>query len=67
MGGPDGAVVRIDVQPLAGEPGRRRVRVVADYPDSPQRRARESREAIVAGRVEQARRASAGPPSDVRD
>jgi Tfp pilus assembly protein PilV len=75
IGGSDGAVVRIDVQSLAGDPGRRRVRVVADYPDSPQHRARESREAIVAagtvgpndkaganGRVGQAREASAGPP-----
>jgi Tfp pilus assembly protein PilV len=80
MGGSDGAVVRIEVDKLAGEPGRRRVRVVADYPDSPQHRARESREAIVAagrvgraqrappetGRVGQARRASAGPPSETR-
>ncbi len=71
IGGRDGAVVRIDVAPLADQPGRRRVRVVADYPDSPQHRARESREAIVpagtmgqAGRVGQAREASAGPPSE---
>jgi type II secretory pathway component PulK len=46
LGGRDGAVVRIDVQRLAGESGRPQVRVVADYPDSPQHRARESREVV---------------------
>jgi type II secretory pathway component PulK len=46
LGGRDGAVVRIDVQRLV-ESGRRQVRVVADYPESPQHRARESREVMV--------------------
>ena len=62
IGGRDGAAVRIDVEPLAGEPSRRRVRVVADYPDGPQHRARESREAIVqTSRVGRAQRA---PPEE---
>jgi Tfp pilus assembly protein PilV len=62
IGGRVGAAVRIDVEPAAGEPGRRLVRVVANYPDSPQHRARESRQAIVqTSRVGRAQRA---PPEE---
>jgi Tfp pilus assembly protein PilV len=39
--GSDAAAVEIRVEPVAGAPGRRRVRVQADYPDDPVERARD--------------------------
>ena len=59
IGGRDGAVVRSVVQPRADGTGRRRVRVVADYPDSSQHRARESQVGWVDGHR---RAAVAGEP-----
>jgi Tfp pilus assembly protein PilV len=41
------AAVTIHVEAVAGQPGRRLVRVQADYPDDPHGRARQGREAIV--------------------
>jgi type II secretory pathway component PulK len=41
------AAVSIHVEPVANKPERRLVRVQADYPDDPQQRARQVREAIV--------------------
>jgi hypothetical protein len=48
LGGQDGAVVRIEVEPDAEQPERRRrVSVQADYPDDPRHRARRSKEIAV--------------------
>jgi Tfp pilus assembly protein PilV len=43
----DSAVVRIRVEAVPQHPNRRLVRVQADYPDHPQHRARESKQAAV--------------------
>lgn len=43
----DAAVVEIQVEPIPERPGRRLVRVRADYPDHPEHRARQSRQAVV--------------------
>ena len=45
--GTAGGRVVIVVEPVAGEPARRRVRAAADYPDSPQFRARHTLDAVV--------------------
>jgi hypothetical protein len=47
LGGPDGAAVAITVEPAPGRPGARLVRVRADYPDDPTRRARASKSAEI--------------------
>ncbi len=47
FGGKEAAVVRIEVGVLPGQPGRREVRVQADYPDHPHQRARKSKQVIV--------------------
>jgi hypothetical protein len=47
FGGSDAAVVRIEVATVPDEPGRRQVRVEADYPDDPQHRARHNAETVV--------------------
>jgi hypothetical protein len=47
FGGEDSAVVRIEVDSLANEPNRRKVRVQADFPEQPQHHARQSREADI--------------------
>ena len=47
LGGSDAAAVQISVEPVAGESARRLVRVVADYPDDPQDRARHTAERTV--------------------
>jgi hypothetical protein len=47
FGGREAAVVRIEVKAVPGEPGRRSVRVEADYPDDPQQRARHTSEALL--------------------
>lgn len=47
LGGSYAAVVRIRVESVRDQPKSRLVRVEADYPDHPQDRARESREAIL--------------------
>ena len=41
------AVVKIEVEAVADQPRQRRVRVQADYPDHPEQRARQSRQAVV--------------------
>lgn len=51
LGGRDGAVVRIQVEPDGDEAGRR-VSVQADYPDAPEHRARQSKQIVVAKRSE---------------
>ena len=43
----DGAVVTIEIEPLAGEPNRRLVRARADFPDHPQHRARRTKQAVI--------------------
>jgi len=43
----DAAVVRIQVETIPEQPNRRLVRVQADYPDHPQHRARESKQAVL--------------------
>ena len=47
LGGQDAAVVQIRVEAVPGKPKNRLVRVQADYPDHPQERARESKQAVV--------------------
>jgi len=47
LGGRDGGLVRIEVAPVAGQPRRRRARVVADYPRAADRRARQTRQAMI--------------------
>jgi type II secretory pathway component PulK len=47
LGGRDAAVVRIEVQPVPGQAGRRLVRVRADYPDDARRRARRSKQRLI--------------------
>ncbi len=47
LGGPSGAAVRIEIQTLPDQPGRRLVRVQADFPDDARRWARESRQTAV--------------------
>lgn len=47
LGGKLGAAVQIDVQPLPDQPERRSVHVRADYPDHPQRRARQSKQVVI--------------------
>ena len=44
MGGKQGARARIHVEPLAGRPDSRLVRVEADYPDDPVHRARSTKQ-----------------------
>jgi len=46
-GGGNSAAVRIQVETVADQPHRRRVRAEADYPDDPHDRARQSKEAVV--------------------
>ncbi|MEN6493565.1 MAG: hypothetical protein ABFD16_04665 [Thermoguttaceae bacterium] len=41
------AVVRIEVQPVADSPNARQVRVQADFPNHPEHRARQTKEAVV--------------------
>jgi Tfp pilus assembly protein PilV len=43
----DSAVVRIQVEAIPQQPNRRLVSVQADYPDHPQHRSRESKQAVV--------------------
>jgi hypothetical protein len=43
----DGAVVRIQVETIAGQSERRSVRVEADYPDAPERRCRQVKQIVV--------------------
>jgi type II secretory pathway component PulK len=47
LGGNDGGVVRIRVEAVDGKPNRRSVHVEADYPDHPQYRVRETRQATM--------------------
>jgi type II secretory pathway pseudopilin PulG len=47
LGGPWSGAVAIAVEPVAGRPGRRLVRVRADYPDGAEPRARRRAEATV--------------------
>jgi hypothetical protein len=47
LGGPSAGAVRIEVEAVADQPNARLARVVADYPDDPQRRARKTKEAIL--------------------
>ena len=47
LGGRDGGVVRIAVEPVEGHPRRRLVRAVADYPSEPGRRARHSQQTMM--------------------
>lgn len=47
LGGNDAAVVQIRVEPVTDQPARRSIHVVADYPDDPQYRVRESRETVI--------------------
>ena len=42
-----GAAVKIEVQPIPEQPGQRLIRVQADYPDDPQHRVRQTRQAVV--------------------
>jgi len=43
----DAAVVRIEVETIPEQPNRRLVRIRADYPDHPQHRSRQSKQAVV--------------------
>jgi Tfp pilus assembly protein PilX len=43
----DSAVVRIQVETIAGQPERRSVRVEADYADAPERRCRQVKQIVV--------------------
>ena len=47
LAGPDAGLVNIRVEPAAGRPDRRVVRVQADYPDHPQDRARCNKEILL--------------------
>ena len=47
LGGGAAAVVRIEVEPVPGDPRRRLVRVQADYPDAPVHRARRTKQATI--------------------
>jgi type II secretory pathway component PulK len=47
IGGRDGARIAIRVEEVAGKPDRRRVHVEADYPDDPERRSRQVRDATL--------------------
>ena len=47
LGGADGAVVAISVEPIPEKPGRRAVRCRADYPNHPHHRCREVRQVVV--------------------
>jgi hypothetical protein len=47
MGGKQGAQVRIHVEPIAGRPDSRLLRVEADYPDDPVHRARCSKQVTI--------------------
>lgn len=47
MAAADAAVVRIEVETIPEQPNRRLVRVRADYPDHPQHRARQTKQAVV--------------------
>jgi hypothetical protein len=47
LGGLDAALVRIEVTPTGGRPDRRAVRVEADYPADPTRRARRIRDITI--------------------
>ena len=47
LGGPWPATVTIAVEPVAARPGRRSVRVQADYPNRDEPRAREHRDAVL--------------------
>ena len=47
LAGDDGAVVRIQVEAIAGQPQRRSVRVEADYPDAPEHRCRQMKQIVV--------------------
>ena len=47
LAGPEGAAVKIEVKPIAEQPGQRLVRVQADYPGDSQHRARHSKQAVV--------------------
>ena len=47
LGGRGAGVVRVSVEPVDGRPGRRRVRVEADYPRDDDRRARHSKQRTV--------------------
>jgi len=47
LGGRDPAVVTTEVESVPGQPGRRTVRVKADYPDAPRHRARRSKQQII--------------------
>jgi Tfp pilus assembly protein PilX len=42
----DGAVVKIQVETIAGQPERRSIRVEADYPDAPERRCRQVKQSV---------------------
>jgi len=48
LGGSDGAVVTIQVEPQAKQPARRLVRIQADYPNHPRHRVRRNKQAVVA-------------------
>jgi hypothetical protein len=48
LGGRCGGAVKLRVDAIPGRPAQRRVRAEADYPDDPRRRARRSRETILA-------------------
>ncbi len=47
MGGSEAAVVEIRVENITAQPNRRLVRIQANYPDHPQHRARQSKQAVV--------------------
>ena len=47
LAGTDGAVVKINVETIPELPNRRLVRIRADYPDHPQHRSRQSKQAVV--------------------
>jgi type II secretory pathway component PulK len=47
LGGRDGGIVTIKVEPVSGKADRRAVDVKADFPPEPDQRARETREVII--------------------
>jgi hypothetical protein len=47
LGGTDGGQVTIEVEAVTDQPGRRRVRVRADYPDDPRLRVRWSKQLTI--------------------
>ena len=47
LSGTDAAVVRIEVEAVPQQPNRRLVRIQVDYPDHPQHRSRQSKQAVV--------------------